>query len=159
MAPAPAPPPEHPAGHWSATVAARGGTPASAPAAFTVRTGTLLGGETALAAERGNWRYAAPAAASAPPAPEAASRPAGLAAAREGSADDLKDIKGVGPKLEILLHSLGVFHFDQIAAWTEAEIAWVDQNLEGFRGRVTRDAWVAQAKVLAAGRAKTGDVS
>jgi NADH-quinone oxidoreductase subunit E len=56
-----------------------------------------------------------------------------------------------GPKLEALCHSLGFFHFDQIAAWTEAELAWVDDNLEGFKGRATREKWVVQAKVLAAG--------
>ena len=83
----------------------------------------------------------------------AAARPKGLTAAREGKADDLKKIKGVGPKLELLLHSLGFFHFDQVAAWTATEIAWVDDNLEGFRGRVTRDDWVAQARLLAAGGA------
>jgi predicted flap endonuclease-1-like 5' DNA nuclease len=46
---------------------------------------------------------------------------------------------------------LGFWHFDQIAAWTADEVAWVDANLEGFRGRVTRDQWVAQAKTLAEG--------
>jgi NADH-quinone oxidoreductase subunit E len=46
---------------------------------------------------------------------------------------------------------MGVHHFDQIAGWTAEEIAWVDENLEGFKGRVTRDGWVAQAKILAAG--------
>lgn len=81
----------------------------------------------------------------------AASQPAGLSAARDGGADDLKRIKGVGPKLEELLNSLGFFHFDQIANWSVAEIAWVDENLKGFKGRVTRDDWVAQAKTLAAG--------
>ena len=80
--------------------------------------------------------------------PESGTKPAGLEAAREGGADDLKRIKGVGPKLEALLHSLGFFHFDQIAAWTDAEIAWVDSNLEGFSGRVSRDEWVRQAKEL-----------
>ncbi|MFC3087710.1 NADH-quinone oxidoreductase subunit E [Tabrizicola soli] len=78
-------------------------------------------------------------------------RPAGLSAPREGKADDLKLILGIGPKLEALCHSLGFFHFDQIAGWTTNEIAWVDVNLEGFKGRVTRDNWVAQAKILAAG--------
>jgi predicted flap endonuclease-1-like 5' DNA nuclease len=80
-----------------------------------------------------------------------ATRPAALEAARGGMADDLKQIKGVGPVLERLLHSLGYFHFDQIAAWTAAEVAWVDENLEGFKGRVTRDDWVPQARLLAAG--------
>ena len=46
------------------------------------------------------------------------------------------------------MHKLGFYHFDQIAAWSAAEIAWVDDNLEGFKGRVTRDRWVAQAKMI-----------
>ncbi len=78
----------------------------------------------------------------------AAAQPVALKAARGGKADDLKIIKGIGPKLEVLCHRLGVFHFDQIAAWTPAEIAWIDDNLEGFKGRATRDAWVSQAKEL-----------
>ena len=83
--------------------------------------------------------------------PATAAKPAGLAAARGGRADDLKIIKGIGPKLEALCHRLGYFHFDQIAAWTPAEVAWVDDNLEGFKGRVTRDEWVKQAMALAKG--------
>ena len=78
-------------------------------------------------------------------------RPEALSAARDGGPDDLKLIKGVGPKLEALLHSLGFYHFDQLANWTAAEIAWVDENLEGFKGRVTRDDWVQQARDLAKG--------
>ena len=74
-----------------------------------------------------------------------------LAVARGGKADDLKLIWGVGPKLEKMLHALGVFHFDQIAAWTKKELAWVDDRLEGFKGRATRDKWVAQSKKLATG--------
>lgn len=84
-------------------------------------------------------------------APEDATKPETLTAARDGKADDLKRIKGVGPKLEAQLHEMGFYHFDQIAAWTEAEIAWVDENLEGFKGRVSRDDWVAQARLLADG--------
>jgi len=96
---------------------------------------------------------AAPAAKAAdiPAAPAAQKKPAVLKAARGGKADDLKLIKGVGPKLEALLNSLGFFHFDQVAAWTAEELAWVDQNLEGFKDRATRDNWVAQAKLLASG--------
>lgn len=78
-------------------------------------------------------------------------KPEMLTAARGGKADNLKEIKGVGPKLEALLNRMGVFHFDQIAGWRAPEVAWVDENLEGFKGRVTRDTWVAQAKILAAG--------
>ncbi len=69
----------------------------------------------------------------------------------KGKADDLKLIKGVGPKLEALLNKMGVFHFWQVASWGPAEIAWVDEHLEGFKGRVSRDDWVAQAKTLASG--------
>jgi NADH-quinone oxidoreductase subunit E len=94
-----------------------------------------------------------------------AAKPTTLKAARASGADDLKQIKGVGPKLEALLNSMGFFHFDQIAKWTGAEIAWVDENLEGFKGRVSRDGWVDQARVLAEGgetafskKVKKGDV-
>ncbi|MXQ07771.1 NADH-quinone oxidoreductase subunit E [Alphaproteobacteria bacterium GH1-50] len=82
--------------------------------------------------------------------PPAGEKPAPLDGPRDGAADDLKKISGVGPKLEALLNSLGVYHFDQVAGWSEAEIAWVDENLEGFKGRVTRDEWVRQAKELSA---------
>jgi len=93
---------------------------------------------------------AKPEAAPAAPA-EAGKRPVALSAPRPGGADDLKKIKGVGPKLEQLCNDLGFYHYDQIAAWTADEVAWVDDNLEGFKGRVSRDDWVAQAKVLASG--------
>ncbi|WP_460274582.1 NADH-quinone oxidoreductase subunit NuoE [Celeribacter sp. ULVN23_4] len=73
-----------------------------------------------------------------------------LSAAREGGADDLKKLKGVGPKLEQTLNELGFYHFDQVAAWTPAEIAWVDSRLK-FKGRIERDGWIEQAKILAAG--------
>jgi predicted flap endonuclease-1-like 5' DNA nuclease len=46
---------------------------------------------------------------------------------------------------------MGFYHFDQIAAWTADEVAWVNANLQGFKGRVSRDEWVAQAKLLASG--------
>jgi len=78
-------------------------------------------------------------------------KPATLTAAREGGADDLKRIKGIGPKLEKLCNTMGFFHFDQIAAWTPDEMAWVNANLEGFKGRATRDKWIEQAKLLASG--------
>ncbi|MEZ5734033.1 MAG: NADH-quinone oxidoreductase subunit NuoE [Paracoccaceae bacterium] len=84
-------------------------------------------------------------------APDKPKKPKVLKAPRKAGADDLKLIKGVGAKLEALLHRLGFFHFDQVAAWTAAELAWVDDNLEGFKGRASRDGWVAQAKLLAEG--------
>jgi NADH-quinone oxidoreductase subunit E len=82
------------------------------------------------------------------PQAEAMDGPEMLKAARGGKADDLKLIKGVGPKLEGVLNDLGVYHFDQIAAWTEDEVAWVDERLK-FKGRIARDGWIAQAKQLA----------
>jgi len=87
----------------------------------------------------------------APVAEGAGTKPETLSAARDGGPDNLKQIKGVGPKLEALLHSMGFYHFDQVASWGANEVAWVDQNLEGFKGRVTRDEWVSQAKILAEG--------
>lgn len=92
----------------------------------------------------------------APAAPAAAAegasgaRPLGLAAPREGKADDLKRIKGIGPQNEGRLHGLGVWHFDQIAAWTPANVDWVGEFL-AFPGRIEREDWVAQAKQLARG--------
>lgn len=85
------------------------------------------------------------------PRVDVGTRPRTLSQPRDGQPDDLKQIKGVGPKLEALCHDMGVYHFDQIAHWTEAEVAWVDENLVGFAGRVSRDDWVSQAKILAAG--------
>jgi len=76
-------------------------------------------------------------------------KPELLSAARGGQPDDLKKIKGVGPKLEKELHAAGVFHFDQIAGWSAKEAAWADQHLVSFKGRVSRDNWVAQATALA----------
>ena len=111
-----------------------------------------LGKSKAKAAAKPAPKPAAPKPAA--PAPKAADtaepgqKPAALSAPRAGQADDLKLIKGIGPKLEQLCHSLGFYHFDQIANWSAAEIAWVDDNLEGFKGRVTRDDWVGQAQGL-----------
>ncbi|MDP3898822.1 MAG: NADH-ubiquinone dehydrogenase [Mesorhizobium sp.] len=64
--------------------------------------------------------------------------------------DDLKAISGVGPKLEQVLNGLGIWTLGQIAAWSPAEIAWVDDYL-GFKGRIGRDGWIEQAKSLMGG--------
>ena len=81
------------------------------------------------------------------PMPEAA-QPELRTEARGGEADDLKKIKGVGPKLEAALNGLGIFHYDQIADWSAAEAAWVDDRLS-FKGRIARGGWIDQAKALA----------
>jgi len=66
------------------------------------------------------------------------------------AADDLKKIKGVGPKVETLLNSLGVTSYSQIAAWDDDEIDRIDAQLGAFAGRIRRDDWPAQARYLAA---------
>ena len=83
-------------------------------------------------------------------APKAAAspRPAGLDAPRNGTADNLKIIKGIGPKIEASLYALGIYHVDQIAGWNAANVAWVDSQL-AFKGRIVRERWVEQAKALA----------
>ena len=70
-------------------------------------------------------------------------------AAAVGEPDNLRLIKGVGPKLNGLLNNLGVTRFDQIAAWKAEDITEMDQYLETFSGRITRDSWIDQAKFLA----------
>jgi len=92
----------------------------------------------------------APAAKPAAAAEVAEVEPETLKEARGGLPDDLKLLKGVGPKLEQTLNDLGFFHFDQIAGWGAAEVAWVDSRLK-FKGRIERDGWIAQAASLAAG--------
>jgi NADH-quinone oxidoreductase subunit E len=92
----------------------------------------------------------APAAKPAAAAEVAEVEPETLKEARGGLPDDLKLLKGVGPKLEQTLNDLGFFHFDQIAGWGAAEVAWVDSRLK-FKGRIERDGWIAQAALLAAG--------
>lgn len=78
-------------------------------------------------------------------------RPELLATPRGGKGDDLSLIWGVGPKLEKMLNDMGVWHFDQIAGWTEANLAYVDGRLTGFKGRAARDEWISQARKLSTG--------
>ncbi len=66
-------------------------------------------------------------------------------------ADDLTRIKGLGPKLAATLNDLGVAQFVQIAGWSEADIDRIDGQLGRFQGRIRRDEWVEQARLLAAG--------
>jgi len=62
--------------------------------------------------------------------------------------DDLKAISGVGPKLEGVLNSLGVYTYDQIARWKKSEVEWVDEHLK-FKGRIERDEWIPQCRKMA----------
>ena len=80
------------------------------------------------------------------PAPELAPPPAPAS-----TADDLSRIKGLGPKLQTLLPTLGLSTYAQIAALSEADLAVLDPKLGPFAGRPARDGWVEQAQYLASG--------
>lgn len=86
------------------------------------------------------------------PTPKAKSKPASakVVAASNNAADDLKLIKGVGKLNEARLNEEGITSFAQVAAWKKADIAEFDDKLN-FKGRIERDQWVPQAKVLAKG--------
>ena len=83
------------------------------------------------------------------PAPEAP--PPAPAPTPAAKADNLQLLKGIGPKLAGLLNGLGVTSFQQIADWTEADIAAIDPQLGAFQGRIARDNIVDQAAYLARG--------
>ena len=94
---------------------------------------------------------AKPAAKAKAAAPVAAAKPAAKAKAAApavAGADDLKQLSGVGPALEKKLHAAGVTSFAQIAAWTDADVAAMDEKLS-LKGRIEREGWIAQAKELA----------
>lgn len=83
------------------------------------------------------------------PAPAAPAPVAAQDTPAEG--DDLRKIKGLGPKMLTLLHALGITRFAQIAAWTDADLDELDGKLGAFAGRPRRDSWVEQARMLSAG--------
>jgi predicted flap endonuclease-1-like 5' DNA nuclease len=81
-------------------------------------------------------------------------RPESLESPLDGEIDDLKEVSGIGLKIEEVLNSLGIYYFDQIAAWTPENIEWIENYLSVKR-RVKKEDWIGQAKLLAAGsRAK-----
>ncbi|SMX31348.1 50S ribosomal protein L21 [Octadecabacter ascidiaceicola] len=105
----------------------------------------------AAAARASQPKKAAPKAAK-PAAEKAAPKKAApkKAAAKTDGADDLTRISGVGPVIVGKLHDLGVTTFAQIAAWTPADIADMDDKLN-FKGRIDRDEWLKQAAEFAKG--------
>lgn len=70
-------------------------------------------------------------------------------AAPAGPPQDLTRMKGLGPKAAALLGGMGVTRYDQIAAWSDVDVARVDAEMGAFRGRIARDRWVEQARLLA----------
>jgi predicted flap endonuclease-1-like 5' DNA nuclease len=80
-------------------------------------------------------------------------RPPDLPAPRQGQADNLRAIKGIGPKTESALNDLGIYHHDQIAAWTPGHIDWLEGRI-ALKGRIGREQWVEQAVLLATATAQ-----
>jgi predicted flap endonuclease-1-like 5' DNA nuclease len=157
--------------HWSTGVSAASGKASAGRGQSGLKPSAELAEEATLRDGVGSWTYkgeaanaksvAKSAAAPAAPAPAVEPAPAAtptastdapevLSAARAGGGDDLTRIKGVGPGIAKTLNELGFYHFDQIGAWSEQDIAWVDSRLK-FKGRIVRDNWVDQAKAFAKG--------
>jgi predicted flap endonuclease-1-like 5' DNA nuclease len=84
------------------------------------------------------------------PGPEAARRAASRRVVRTSQADDLKRIKGIGFQIEKQLNALGVATYEDIANWTSEDIEHISKSLD-FKGRIQRENWVEQARILAAG--------
>lgn len=72
-------------------------------------------------------------------------------AGHEAPGDVLTTLKGLGPKAASRLAELGVTHYEQIASWDEKQVEAIDAQMGAFKGRILRDRWVEQAKLLAAG--------
>ena len=106
-------------------------TPLPTPSA--TRAGAASAGATSAAAKKAD------------PKPELFSGP------RDGKGDDLELIWGVAEKLAEKLNKMGIWHFDQIAKWTPANVAWFENEVPGFKGRVARDKWIEQCTKLASG--------
>jgi predicted flap endonuclease-1-like 5' DNA nuclease len=83
-------------------------------------------------------------------------RPPGLPGPRDGRADDLRRIRGIGPKNEGVLNTLGIYHYEQIATLTPAQVTWLDNYLRVF-GRIGREDWVGQAGALLGAEPGPGD--
>lgn len=75
----------------------------------------------------------------------------------QGEPDDLTEIVGIGKVFEETLHSLGVYHFRQIAAFGPTEIARINAELKEFKGRIEHDDWIGQAKELHFGKHGNSD--
>ncbi|MCG8440414.1 MAG: 50S ribosomal protein L21 [Caulobacterales bacterium] len=106
---------------------------------------------TAIAADgKGAKKRKAAAPAPAPAPGEEAAPAVRFLEAPDGEMDDLTKISGVGPKLQEKLYGLGIYHYRQIAAFSDEDVARVDEVLN-FKGRIERDDWRRQAGMLASG--------
>lgn len=81
--------------------------------------------------------------------PQPATEPELLKKPRQGSADDLTLINGIGKAIQNKLFAVGIFHYDQLADLNELQIGWLNRST-GFAGRAERENWCAQAKKLMA---------
>ena len=70
--------------------------------------------------------------------------------AKPDVSDDLKKIRGIGVLIEKKLNAMGVYSYEQIANWSSEEIQRVSSALD-FKGRIEREGWVQQARILASG--------
>lgn len=120
----------------------QGAAPAQMPAAAAPQPATRSAARRLAGAVERDEAAPAPS----PPA-HAAQRPAELPGPRGGKADDLRQIKGIGAKTESALNDLGVYHLDQIAAWSPANVDWLEGRI-AVKGRIRREQWIEQAILL-----------
>ncbi|MGY8640826.1 MAG: hypothetical protein ACKVJU_07010 [Verrucomicrobiales bacterium] len=62
--------------------------------------------------------------------------------------DNLREIKGVGPKLSNELNKYGIFCYKQIANWSDYNVAEFSERLNCFKNRIERDRWIPQASAM-----------
>ncbi|RWL80801.1 MAG: proton-conducting membrane transporter [Mesorhizobium sp.] len=126
----------------------------STPAAATSAAAKVAPAKPAAAKKPAATKTAAAKPAAKPAAPKKAAAPAKKAAAAPkaapGKADNLRRLIGIGPVNERLLKGQGVTTYAQIAAWTDADVKRIEEVLN-FDGRIAREKWIEQAKLLAAG--------
>lgn len=91
------------------------------------------------------------------PAPDHG-KPAGLPSPRHGTKDELTRIRGVAPVIEAALNRLGLYHFDQLAALSADNVAWIETHI-AIQGRIAREEWQAQARDLASTSSRTGETA
>lgn len=132
----------------SAASAAKPAATASKPASTTGKAGPANRKSTSAAKPKPKPKPAK--AETKPVAAADPNKPERLKAPRDGEADDLKRVKGIGPANEKKLNAFGIYHFDQIANWSAEQAEFIGKELS-FPGRIEREDWIEQAKVLASG--------